>query len=104
MSVSRIDVQQETPVGERALAKPGSSNAKSENAPSNITRYTFLPSGTHSMVLIPSVEAEEVTPLYHISWREDFWSRGDFVTTIRKGDSEDGPLVGQFGYYLKFVA
>lgn len=50
------------------------------------------------MVLLPSLTAEDSRPLYHISWRQDYFSPLSVVTTIRKGATGDGAFVAEFGY------
>ncbi|TCD60693.1 hypothetical protein EIP91_009660 [Steccherinum ochraceum] len=60
--------------------------------------YTFSPIGSSSMVLVPPSTAinRDTRPLYHISWREDYWLAGNNITTIRRGGSENGQFVAEF--------
>ncbi|KAH8101237.1 hypothetical protein BXZ70DRAFT_118304 [Cristinia sonorae] len=58
--------------------------------------YTFSPIDANSMLLLPPQTAADSRPLYHISWYEDFFRRGNMVTTVRRGGSADGDFVGMF--------
>ena len=60
-------------------------------------KYTVSSDGPYSMLLLPPVDAVDTRPLCRVSWREDFWSPGDIVTSVHDGGSDDGRLVGQFG-------
>lgn len=71
------------------------------NAPQKPIRYTFSSTGRRSMILVP-IAATNAQPLYHISWRDDFWILDSIITTVRRGGSEDGRLVGEFGYIATF--
>lgn len=50
------------------------------------------------MVLHSPLTTSDTRPLYHISWRQDYFSPLSVVTTIRKGATEDGMFVAEFGY------
>lgn len=71
-------------------------DADVRNAPQNPIRYTFSSTGRRSMILVP-IAVRNAPPLYHISWRDDFWILDSIITTVRRGGSEDGRLVGEFG-------
>ena len=77
------------------------------SAPQTITRYQFSATGTHAMILI-SPDTSESHPIYHISWRADFWIPSLIITTIRRGPTEEGTFVAEFGcvrqFYSSFVA
>lgn len=57
--------------------------------------YSFSSLGHHAMLLLPETDIIDTRPLYHISWREEFWAPGTIVT-VRRGGSENGQRVGHF--------
>lgn len=50
------------------------------------------------MVLVPQSSYRDTRPIYHISWQEDYFLPGNFITTIRRGGSENGQFVAEFKY------
>ncbi|KAJ3547060.1 hypothetical protein NM688_g5443 [Phlebia brevispora] len=60
-------------------------------------RYKFSHLGPLTMVLVPPSSALDTRPLYHISWRPDYFNTVSVVTTIRKGANESGSFVAEFG-------
>jgi hypothetical protein len=58
--------------------------------------YTFSPLGSDAMLLIPPPTAPDPRPKYRISVRINCFTPTSHITTIRRGDSEDGELVGDF--------
>ena len=60
-------------------------------------KYTVSSDGPYSMLLLPPVNAVDTRPLCRVSWREDFWSPGDIVTSVHDGGSDNRRLVGEFG-------
>ena len=66
-------------------------------APHMPLRYRFSSTGRRSMLVVPSADAPNAQPLYNVAWRDDFWTRDAIVTSVRRGASENGQLVGEFG-------
>ncbi|KAL4253111.1 hypothetical protein ABKN59_002174 [Abortiporus biennis] len=58
--------------------------------------FSFSPISTNAMILVPPATYPDSRPLYHISWREDYFNPGSFITTIRRGGHEGGRYVGEF--------
>lgn len=48
------------------------------------------------MVLVPLEANWDTVPLYHVSWRDDYFRPESIVTTIRKGANEDAPFLAEF--------
>ena len=64
--------------------------------PHETITYMFSPSGTNTMLLIPSSSHRDTRPIYHISWREDYFMPGNMITTVRRGGSERGQFVAEY--------
>ncbi|KAI0795409.1 hypothetical protein C8Q75DRAFT_448615 [Abortiporus biennis] len=58
--------------------------------------YTFSSISMNAMILVPPATHPDTSPVYHISWREDYFRPGSFITTIRRGGNENGRYVGEF--------
>jgi len=63
---------------------------------SSLIRVTFSPAGKSSIVGHPDSISVTPTPLYHISWYEDYFLPGSFITTIHRGGNNQGSVVGNF--------
>ena len=88
------------PIADASATVPtetASTGTGAANSPQGPNRFSFSSTGRRSMVLIPRADAVETRPLYHVSWRDDFWCLDSIVTTVRRGATEDGQLVGEFG-------
>lgn len=48
------------------------------------------------MVLIPSPNAPDTRPKYHISVRMNCFIPSSYITTIRRGATQEGAMVGDF--------
>lgn len=64
--------------------------------PSQPVTYHFSQVTDNTMLLIPSQESSSSRPVYHISWREDYFISGSMITTLRRGGTGDGQYVGMF--------
>jgi len=62
----------------------------------SLIRIIFSPLDNGAMVVLPSSTLVSSTPLFHISWYEDYFLPGSFITTIRRGGNDQGPVVGRF--------
>jgi len=60
--------------------------------------YTFSQLSHNSVLLLPSPDAAESQPKYHISTALNMFYPMNWTTTIRKGGSEQGQFVG--GFYI----
>ncbi|TCD60692.1 hypothetical protein EIP91_009659 [Steccherinum ochraceum] len=60
--------------------------------------YTFAQTGTNIMTIIPQTEGLDIetNPVYYVSWKEDFFMPGNFITTVRRGEGEESHFVGEF--------
>lgn len=66
--------------------------------PSQPLIYTFNRWKRNSMLLLPPESSRNRTPVYNIevSLNLNPFTPLSYVTTIRRGDTEDGPIVGEF--------
>lgn len=48
------------------------------------------------MLLLPPLSAPDTRPRYHISVSTNCFTPSSYITTVRKGGSEVGELVGEF--------
>ena len=58
--------------------------------------FTFAQQSFNSMVLLPTADAEDTSPLYHISVQMNCFRPGSYITVIHHGSSEQGAYVGEF--------
>lgn len=58
--------------------------------------YSFSTVSPTSMLLLPPLSASDSRPRYHISVSTNCFTPSSYITTIRKGTSESGELVGEF--------
>ncbi|KAI4528300.1 hypothetical protein K523DRAFT_367866 [Schizophyllum commune Tattone D] len=64
--------------------------------PTEPITYVFTPSGANAMLLLPPSQAADSRPLYHISVAMNVFVPTSFITTVRRGGTEEGPIVGDF--------
>ncbi|KAL1739727.1 hypothetical protein HDZ31DRAFT_68647 [Schizophyllum fasciatum] len=64
--------------------------------PTEPITYVFTPSGANAMLLLPPADSADTRPLYHISVAMNVFVPTSFITTIRRGGTEEGPIVGDF--------
>jgi len=64
--------------------------------PTKPVRYTFSPLTFNSMALVPPEDCQDPRPPYHISVAMNCFLPSSFVTTISRGATEHGELVGDF--------
>jgi hypothetical protein len=57
--------------------------------------FTFSPFGTNTMLLLPHPLSPNSRPLYHISVSNDFFRPHIYITTIRRGGSDQGEIVAE---------
>ncbi|TFY75409.1 hypothetical protein EWM64_g8602 [Hericium alpestre] len=57
--------------------------------------YTFSPLSFNSMLLLPPPDASDTRPKYHISVILNCFMPASFITTVRRGASETGKVVGE---------
>ncbi|KII93161.1 hypothetical protein PLICRDRAFT_170944 [Plicaturopsis crispa FD-325 SS-3] len=70
-----------------------------EDAPVPIVplTYQFSPlAGTNSMILVPPATVADTRPKYHISVSMNCFIPSSYITTIRRGGTENGEEVGDF--------
>ncbi|KAJ3567545.1 hypothetical protein NP233_g6301 [Leucocoprinus birnbaumii] len=65
-------------------------------APTNPVKYQFSNIGSNSMVLLPPADALNTQPLYHISVSLDCFVPFSYITTVVRGGSPNGEVVGDF--------
>lgn len=70
---------------------------RSSSSAQGPARYIFSSVGVQTMVLAPLAGNWDASPLYYISWREEYFSPGSLVTTIYKGANEHAPFLAEFG-------
>ncbi|KAK0233643.1 hypothetical protein IW262DRAFT_1331664 [Armillaria fumosa] len=58
--------------------------------------YSFSDIGDNAMILIPSPNAPDTRPKYHISVRMNCFIPSSYITTIRRGATQEGAIVGDF--------
>ncbi|KAK0452318.1 hypothetical protein EV421DRAFT_1730986 [Armillaria borealis] len=58
--------------------------------------YSFSTVSPTSMLLLPPLSAPDTRPRYHISVSTNCFTPSSYITTVRKGGSEGGELVGEF--------
>lgn len=64
--------------------------------------YQFSPlAGTNSMILVPPATAADTRPKYHISVSMNCFIPSSYITSIRRGGTENGEEVGDFEYVPK---
>lgn len=64
--------------------------------PTTPVTYVFSPLGGNAMTLLPPVDSADTRPLYNISVAMNVFVPTSYITTVRRGGSEDGPIVGDF--------
>ncbi|KAL0959275.1 hypothetical protein HGRIS_014546 [Hohenbuehelia grisea] len=64
--------------------------------PTHAVKYTFSPTGANTMILVPPEVEPDSRPKYHISVSMDCFIPSLYITTIRRGGTEDGEVVGDF--------
>ncbi|KAK0481708.1 hypothetical protein IW261DRAFT_1472082, partial [Armillaria novae-zelandiae] len=68
--------------------------------------YSFSDIGDNAMILIPAPNAPDTRPKYHISSVRVILNTGAVVeayTAIRRGATQEGPMVGDFECVLNFA-
>lgn len=60
------------------------------------TTYTFSTLSFNSMLLLPPSDAIDTRPLYHVSVAHNCFMPLSYITTVRKGGTENGEFVGDF--------
>ncbi|KAH7908893.1 hypothetical protein BJ138DRAFT_303742 [Hygrophoropsis aurantiaca] len=70
--------------------------------PSQPMTYTFSEWMSDSMLLMPPATADNLSPLYRISAKLNLNPLAplSYITTIQRGGSSSGPVVGSFEYVL----
>ncbi|KAK0465590.1 uncharacterized protein EV420DRAFT_968344 [Desarmillaria tabescens] len=58
--------------------------------------YSFSHIGDNAMILIPPYDAPDTRPKYHISVRLNCFIPSSYITTIRRGATQEGAIVGDF--------
>ncbi|KAK0481707.1 hypothetical protein IW261DRAFT_1094328 [Armillaria novae-zelandiae] len=58
--------------------------------------YLFSNIGDNAMLLIPAPNAPDTRPKYHISVGMNCFIPSSYITTIRRGATQEGPMVGDF--------
>ncbi|KAK0208771.1 hypothetical protein DFS33DRAFT_472994 [Desarmillaria ectypa] len=58
--------------------------------------YSFSHIGDNAMILIPPHDAPDTRPKYHISVRLNCFIPSSYITTIRRGATQEGAMVGDF--------
>ncbi|PBL00572.1 hypothetical protein ARMGADRAFT_1159894 [Armillaria gallica] len=58
--------------------------------------YSFSDIGDNAMILIPSANSPDTRPKYHISVRMNCFIPSSYITTIRRGATQEGAMVGDF--------
>lgn len=60
--------------------------------------YTFTPvdGDEGSMIVVPPLDAPDTRPVYHIRVTHDLFDPSFFVTTVRRGGTNNGHVVGDF--------
>ncbi|KAF9453603.1 hypothetical protein P691DRAFT_658346 [Macrolepiota fuliginosa MF-IS2] len=59
-------------------------------------RYQFSNLGANSMILLPPADAPDTRPVYHITVSMNCFVPNCYITTIRRGGTEQGEYVGDF--------
>jgi hypothetical protein len=79
------------------LTKFDSSHVQ-EQVPTYPMSYTFTPveGDSETMILVPSTNTSSSHAIYHIKVTHDLFDPSFFITTIRKGGSSNGRLIGDF--------
>ncbi|EIM81989.1 uncharacterized protein STEHIDRAFT_161341 [Stereum hirsutum FP-91666 SS1] len=72
---------------------PNSDTAAGSNVP---IRYILSPHSPNFILVLPSSDAADTRPLYRISVNSNCFIPSSYVTTIRRGGSEDGEFAGDF--------
>jgi hypothetical protein len=60
------------------------------------TTFTFSPHGFNAMLLIPPADAADTRPVLHVSVALNCFNPFSYITTVRRGGTEHGELVGEF--------
>lgn len=80
-------------------AVPGA--CKTPNAETTVPMHYILSSRSPNfMLVIPSSDVAHPNALYRISVNSNCFSPSSYITSIRRGGSEDGELVGDFEYAI----
>ncbi|KAL0959287.1 hypothetical protein HGRIS_014553 [Hohenbuehelia grisea] len=64
--------------------------------PTHTVKYTFSPIGKDAMILVPPADEPDSRPKYHISVSMNCFVPSSFITTIRRGGTEEGEFVSDF--------
>ncbi|KXN91272.1 hypothetical protein AN958_01407 [Leucoagaricus sp. SymC.cos] len=80
-------------MGVLSEAPPGYDVAR---LPVNTIRYNFSNIGPSCMLLLPSSESPDTRPVYHISVSMNCFAPCSSITTVTRGGTADGDLVGDF--------
>nr|GAT52946.1 predicted protein [Mycena chlorophos] len=64
--------------------------------PNETTVYMFSPEGFNNMLLVPPSNLPDSQPRYHISVALNVWNPLSFITVVRRGGTDSGPIVGEF--------
>ncbi|XP_006462147.1 hypothetical protein AGABI2DRAFT_119011 [Agaricus bisporus var. bisporus H97] len=69
-----------------------------DQVPTYPMTYTFTPveGDSETMILVPSTATSNSHAVYHIRVTHDLFDPSFFITTIKKGGTSDGRLVGDF--------
>jgi hypothetical protein len=66
------------------------------NKPTVAMTYTFSPHSTNAMLVLPPEDSPDTRPKYYVSVGPNCWNPTSWITTVRRGASESGELVGDF--------
>ncbi|KAJ3794111.1 hypothetical protein GGU11DRAFT_797396 [Lentinula aff. detonsa] len=78
-------------------AQGPSSTTSVENLPPEYSiTYTFSTVSANSMLLLPPSASPETRPRYHISVSQNCFTPMSWITTVRRGSSPDGEILGEF--------